>query len=124
MARAWRGMCESDTAALCKSNRKDTFQTLNGTAWARHATCESSFSATPVFVFILFHLFIFFPFPSSLFAFSPLIPSTFLFPSAPFLPLFFVSSFDFVYSVITSFLRFRLVIFFVISFLSFFFTCF
>ena len=25
MAWAWRGKCESDTAALCKSNGKDTF---------------------------------------------------------------------------------------------------
>ena len=24
-ARAWHGKCESDTAELCKSNRKDTF---------------------------------------------------------------------------------------------------
>jgi len=30
---AWHGKCESDTAALCKSNGKDTFQTLSGTAW-------------------------------------------------------------------------------------------
>jgi len=30
---AWHGKCESDTAALCKSNGKDTFQTLRGTAW-------------------------------------------------------------------------------------------
>ena len=31
---AWvrHGKCESDTAALCKSNGKDTFQTLSGTA--------------------------------------------------------------------------------------------
>ena len=50
---AWHGKCESDAAALCKSNRKDIFQTLSGTAWqgngmgaarARHATCESVFS--------------------------------------------------------------------------------
>jgi hypothetical protein len=25
MFRAWHGKCESDTAALCKSNGKDTF---------------------------------------------------------------------------------------------------
>jgi hypothetical protein len=35
--RAWHGLgmakCESDTAALCKSNGKDTFETLSGTAW-------------------------------------------------------------------------------------------
>ena len=30
---AWHGKCESDTAALCKSNGKDTFKTLSGTAW-------------------------------------------------------------------------------------------
>ena len=41
---AWHGKCESDTAALCKSNEKDTFQTLSGTAWARHAMCESAFN--------------------------------------------------------------------------------
>ena len=33
MARARHGKCESDTAALCKSNGKDTFWTLSGTAW-------------------------------------------------------------------------------------------
>jgi len=33
MVRAWHGKCESETAALCKSNGKDTFQTLSGTAW-------------------------------------------------------------------------------------------
>ena len=33
MAWARHGKCESDTAALCKSNGKDTFQTLNGMAW-------------------------------------------------------------------------------------------
>ena len=40
MVRAWHGKCESDTAALCKSNRKDTFQALSSTAWARLAMCE------------------------------------------------------------------------------------
>jgi len=30
------GKCESDTAALCKSNGKDTFLTLRGTAWQRN----------------------------------------------------------------------------------------
>ena len=35
MVGAWHGKCESDTVALCKSNGKDTFQTLRGTAWAR-----------------------------------------------------------------------------------------
>ena len=33
MTWAWRGKCESDTAALCKSNEKDTFYTFSGTAW-------------------------------------------------------------------------------------------
>jgi hypothetical protein len=33
MARARHGMCESNTPALCKSNGKDTIQTLGGTAW-------------------------------------------------------------------------------------------
>jgi len=33
---AWRGKCESDTVALCKSNGEDTFQTLSGTAWHGH----------------------------------------------------------------------------------------
>ena len=40
---AWHGKCESDTAALCKSNGKDTFLTLGGTAWARYAMYESAF---------------------------------------------------------------------------------
>ena len=44
MAWARHGKCESDTAALCKSNGKDTFQTLSGTAWARHDMCESAFT--------------------------------------------------------------------------------
>jgi len=49
MAWARHGKCESDTAALCKSNGKDTFYTLSGTAWqgtacARHAMCESAFT--------------------------------------------------------------------------------
>ena len=29
----WHDKCESDKAALCKSNGKDTFYTLGGTAW-------------------------------------------------------------------------------------------
>jgi hypothetical protein len=33
MARARHVMCESNTAALCKSNGKDTILTLSGTAW-------------------------------------------------------------------------------------------
>jgi hypothetical protein len=34
-ATAWKGhdMCESNMAAWCKSNGKDTFWTLSGTAW-------------------------------------------------------------------------------------------
>ena len=44
-ATAWseHGTCESDTAALCKSGGKDTFKTLSGIAWARHAMCELAF---------------------------------------------------------------------------------
>jgi len=47
----WHCKCESDTAALCKSNGKGTFQTLSGpawqgngigAAWARHAMCEEA----------------------------------------------------------------------------------
>jgi hypothetical protein len=33
MARAQHVMRESNTAVLCKSNGKDTIQTLSGTAW-------------------------------------------------------------------------------------------
>jgi hypothetical protein len=33
MARHRHGMCESNTAALCKSNGKDKIETLNSTAW-------------------------------------------------------------------------------------------
>ena len=33
MVGAWHGKYESDTAAMCKSNGKDTFQILGGTAW-------------------------------------------------------------------------------------------
>jgi hypothetical protein len=33
VAWAWYGVCESDTAALCKSNGKETFKTRSGTAW-------------------------------------------------------------------------------------------
>jgi hypothetical protein len=29
-------MCQSNTAALCKSNGKDTIQTVSGTAWQRN----------------------------------------------------------------------------------------
>ena len=36
MVGAWHGKCESDMAVLCKSNGKDTFQTLGGRAWARY----------------------------------------------------------------------------------------
>jgi hypothetical protein len=44
---AWHGNCESDTAAVCKSNGTDTLINLSGTAWqgtawARHAMCESA----------------------------------------------------------------------------------
>jgi hypothetical protein len=38
------GMCESNTAALYKSNGKDTVYTLSGTAGERHGMCELTFS--------------------------------------------------------------------------------
>jgi hypothetical protein len=50
---ARHGMCESNTASLCKSNGKDTNQTLSGTAWQgndmvvarkRHGICELAFT--------------------------------------------------------------------------------
>jgi hypothetical protein len=41
---AWRGMCESNTSLLCKSNRKDTILNLKGTAWERHGMCELALS--------------------------------------------------------------------------------
>ena len=53
MAWARHGKCESDTAALCKSNGKGTFETYSGTAWQengmgaaweRHTMCESNFT--------------------------------------------------------------------------------
>ena len=53
MAGEQHGKCESDTSALCKSNGKDTFSTLSGTAWQgngmgmaweRHAMRESAFT--------------------------------------------------------------------------------
>jgi hypothetical protein len=53
MARARCGMCETNTAALCKSNRKYTIYTLSGTAWQwngmgatweRHGMCELAFN--------------------------------------------------------------------------------
>jgi hypothetical protein len=37
-ARARHDMCESNTAALCKSNGKDTTETLCGTAWHGNGT--------------------------------------------------------------------------------------
>jgi hypothetical protein len=49
MARARHGMCESNTAALCKPNGKDAIQPLSGTAWQgkgmvvtweRHGMCK------------------------------------------------------------------------------------
>jgi hypothetical protein len=33
---SWHGMCESNTAELCKSNGKDTIQTVSGTVWKGH----------------------------------------------------------------------------------------
>jgi hypothetical protein len=53
MARVWHGTCESNMAALCKSNGKDTIYTLSGTAWQgndvgaaweRHGMCEIALS--------------------------------------------------------------------------------
>ena len=55
MVGAWHGKCETDTAALCKSDGKDKFQTLSSTAWQghgmcaaweRHAVCESGLTET------------------------------------------------------------------------------
>jgi hypothetical protein len=52
MAWARHGMCESNMAALCKSNGKDTIKTLSsragqgngmGAAWERHGMCELVF---------------------------------------------------------------------------------
>jgi hypothetical protein len=45
MAWVHHGMCESNTATLCKSNEKDTIYTLSGTTWARHGMCELAFTA-------------------------------------------------------------------------------
>jgi hypothetical protein len=44
MARVKHDMCESNKAALCKSNRKDTIYTLRGTAWERHGMCKLAFT--------------------------------------------------------------------------------
>jgi len=69
MALIWHGKCESDTAALCKSNGKDTFQTISstswqgdgmGAAWERHAMCESAlmgqiFLNSPYFYYEIFY---------------------------------------------------------------------
>jgi hypothetical protein len=46
MARAWHDMCESNTAALCKSNdtRHNLHPQRHGMAWARHGMCELAFS--------------------------------------------------------------------------------
>jgi len=50
----WHDKCESDTATLCKSNGKDTFQNLSGrawqgnnlgAAWARHPMCGSALTS-------------------------------------------------------------------------------
>ena len=49
---AWHGKCESDTAALCKSNGKDVLNpygkawqgTDMGAAWERHPMCEWALS--------------------------------------------------------------------------------
>ena len=52
MALAGHGKCESDKAALCKSNGKDILNPQRhgmageqlGASWARHAMCESAFT--------------------------------------------------------------------------------
>jgi len=61
---AWHGKCKPNTAAVCKSNGKETIQNLSGTAWqgngmgtawARHRhgmgmawnVCELAFSLLP-----------------------------------------------------------------------------
>jgi hypothetical protein len=50
-----RGTCESNTAALCESNGKDTIQTLSGkawqgngmsAAWEGHGMCELALKQT------------------------------------------------------------------------------
>jgi len=55
MTWVWHGKCESDTAAMCKSNGKYTFSTPSGTArqgngmgatWEGHAMCESALNLT------------------------------------------------------------------------------
>jgi hypothetical protein len=50
MAWARHGKCESDTAALCKTNVKDSKPLAarhgRGTAWARHAMCELAFNVS------------------------------------------------------------------------------
>jgi hypothetical protein len=55
MARARHGMCEPNTAALCKSNGKDTIYTLidtawqgngMGAAWERHGMCKLALKET------------------------------------------------------------------------------
>jgi hypothetical protein len=56
MALARHGICESNTAALCKSNGKDTIKTLSGTAWQgngmgaaweRHGMCKLALTRQP-----------------------------------------------------------------------------
>jgi hypothetical protein len=53
MAGERHGMCKSNTTATCKSNGKDTIQTLSGTAWQengmageRHGMCESAINVS------------------------------------------------------------------------------
>jgi hypothetical protein len=43
MVRAWHGKRESDTAALCKSDGKDTFKTLSGMAWQGNGMGAASY---------------------------------------------------------------------------------
>jgi len=57
MAWTQHGKCESDTAALCKSNSKPLAAWHGrGTAWARHAVCELAFSVRSFALFTVDHL--------------------------------------------------------------------
>jgi hypothetical protein len=40
----WQGTYESNTAALCKLNGKDTTYTFSGTAWERHGMYKLALS--------------------------------------------------------------------------------
>jgi len=51
---AWHGMAWQllNTAALCKSNGKDTVAILGGTAWTQHAMCELALRGSLACVFV------------------------------------------------------------------------